>query len=354
MGEVGIGVGGGGMTGDEGYAEHGPLLFSIAYRMTGSVSESEDIVQEAFARLTQAVRGGTAVTEPKAYLARTAARLALNHLRSARLHRESYVGTWLPEPVLAGPGPQERAEMADSLSMAFLVVLESLSPTERAVFLLHEVFGYEHQEIAGIAGTSTANSRQILARARRHVDEGKPRFEASRAQREEVARRFFAAADGGNLDGLLRALAPDVVFYGDGGGKARAVAAPLHGRDRVARFLAGLFRRIRKLDASLRIVEANGQPGAVTCDRDGHVVNVLTLDIADGQVQAIRCVVNPDKLRHLGRVSELARELPLARVSAPVNRPHSVEQGWLRTCSITRVHPDKRYCSRVDYRKNLP
>jgi RNA polymerase sigma-70 factor, ECF subfamily len=200
--------------------------------------------------------------------------------------------------------------MADSLSMAFLVVLESLSPTERAVFLLHEVFGYEHTEIAEMISTSAANSRQILARARRHVDEGKPRFEASRAQREEVARRFFAAADGGDLDGLLRALAPDVVYYGDGGGKARAVAAPLHGRDRVARFLAGLFRRIRKLEASIQIVEANGQPGAVTYDRDGHVVNVFALDIADGVVQAIRCVVNPDKLRHLGPVSELARKPP--------------------------------------------
>jgi RNA polymerase sigma-70 factor (ECF subfamily) len=299
MGEVG------GMS--KGYTGHRPLMFSIAYRMTGSVSDAEDIVQEAFARLARALRGGTPVSEPKAYLARTTTRLALNHLRSARLRRESYLGTWLPEPVLTGPGPEEHAEMADSLSMAFLVVLESLSPTERAVFLLHEVFSYEHREIAEITGTSAANSRQILARARRHVDDGKPRFEASRAQREEVARRFFAAADGGDLDGLLQALAPDVAFYGDGGGKARAVAE-LHGRDRVARFLAGLFHRIRKLEASFRIAEANGQPGAVTYDRDGHVVNVFALDIADGVVQAIRCVVNPDKLRHLGRVSELARE----------------------------------------------
>ena len=198
--------------------------------------------------------------------------------------------------------------MADSLSMAFLVVLESLSPTERAVFLLHEVFGYEHREIAELTGTSAANSRQILARARRHVDEGKPRFEASRAQREEVAQRFFAAADGGDLDGLLRALAPDVVYYGDGGGKARAVTAAMHGRDRVARFIAGLFRRLRKLEASVRIVEANGQPGAVTYNRDGHVMNVFALDIAGGEVQAVRCVVNPDKLRHLRRAPELARD----------------------------------------------
>jgi len=303
MGEVG------GVT-DDSYSEHRPLLFSIAYRMTGSVGDAEDIVQDAFTRLTQALRGGTSVTEPKAYLARTTTRLALNHLRSARVHRESYHGTWLPEPVLAGPGPEERAEMADSLSMAFLVVLESLSPAERAVFLLHEVFGYEHKEIAEITEVSEANSRQILARARRHVDEGKPRFEASRAQREEVARRFFAAADGGDLDALLKALAPDVVYYGDGGGKARAVAAPVHGRVRVARFLAGLFRRIRKAGGSVQILEANGQPGAVTYDHQGRVVNVIALDIAGGEVQAIRCVVNPDKLRHLGRVSELAGEVP--------------------------------------------
>jgi RNA polymerase sigma-70 factor (ECF subfamily) len=295
---------------DGGYAELRPLLFSIAYRMTGSVSDAEDLVQEAFAQLAQALGRGTPVREPKAYLATTTIRLALNHLRSARVSRESYVGTWLPEPVLTGPGPEEHAEMADSLSMAFLVVLESLSPTERAVFLLHEVFGYSHQEIAEIVGKSEANTRQILARARRHIDEGKPRFEASRAQREEVARRFFAAADGGDLDGLLRALAPDAVYYGDGGGKARALAEPLHGRDRVARFLAGLFGRIRKLEARFQIVEANGQPGAVTYDRDGHVVNVFALDIADDVVQAVRCVVNPDKLRHLGQVSELARKPP--------------------------------------------
>jgi RNA polymerase sigma-70 factor (TIGR02957 family) len=304
MGEIGA------VNADGGYAGHRPLLFSIAYQMTGSVSDAEDIVQEAFARLAQALRGGTPVSEPKAYLATTATRLALNHLRSARLHRESYVGTWLPEPVLTGPGPEEHAEMADSLSMAFLVLLESLSPTERAVFLLHEVFGYEHKEIAEITGTSTANSRQVLARARRHVDEGKPRFEVSRAQREEVGRRFFAAVDGGDLDGLLRALAPDVVYVSDGGGKARAAAAPVHGRDRVARFMAGLFGRLRKLETSFRIVEANGQPGAVIYDREGRVVAVFTLDIADGVVQAIRCVLNPDKLHHLGPVSELARKPP--------------------------------------------
>jgi RNA polymerase sigma-70 factor (ECF subfamily) len=294
----------------DGYAELRPLLFSIAYRMTGSVSEAEDLVQEAFAQLAQALGRGTQVREPKAYLATTTTRLALNHLKSARVNRESYVGNWLPEPVLTGPGPEEHAEMADSLSMAFLVVLESLSSTERAVFLLHEAFRYSHQEIAEIVGKSEANTRQILARARRHIDKGKPRFAASRAQREEVARRFFAAADGGDLDGLLRALAPDAVYYGDGGGKTQALVEPLHGRDQVAGFLAWLFGQIRELEARFQIVEVNGQPGAVTYDSDGHVVNVFALDIADDVVQSVRCVVNPDKLRHLGQVSERARKPP--------------------------------------------
>jgi RNA polymerase sigma-70 factor (TIGR02957 family) len=292
------------------YAEHRPLMFSIAYRMTGSVADAEDIVQEAFARLTRVQRDGTEVAEPKAYLATTATRLAINHLQSARFRRESYVGAWLPEPVVTEPGPEEHAEMADSLSMAFLVVLESLSPTERAVFLLHEVFGYDHKEVAEIVGKSEANARQILARARRHVDEGRPRFEVSRAQREEVARRFFDAADGGDLDGLLRALAPDVVFTGDGGGKAQALAEPLHGSDRVARFLAGLFRRGHVLDGSMRIAEVNGQPGAVLFDSGGRVVSVLVLDISGGVVQAIRAVVNPDKLGHLGQVSDVALRPP--------------------------------------------
>lgn len=298
MGEVG------GMSG----SEHRPLLFSIAYRMTGSVADAEDIVQEAFANL--AARRGMRISEPKAYLATTVTRLSLNYLRSARVRRESYVGTWLPEPIVTGPGPEEHAEMADSLSMAFLVVLESLSPTERAIFLLHEVFGYEHSEIGEMVGTSTANSRQILSRARRHVDEGKPRFAASRAQRDEVAQRFFAAADGGDMDGLLRALAPDVAYTADGSDKTRAVATPLHGQERVARFLAGLFRHFRRLGADIRIGETNGQPGAVTYDRDGRVVNVFALDIADGVVQTIHCVVNPDKLHHLGPVSDVALKYP--------------------------------------------
>ena len=186
----------------EDYAEFRPLMFSIAYRMTGSISDAEDIVQEAFLRLTRVLRDGTIIDSPKAYLATATTRLAISHLRSARVRRESYVGAWLPEPLLADdePDPAERAEMSDSLSMAFLVLLESLTPTERAVFLLHEVFGYDYKEIAGITGKSETNCRQILVRARHHVDDGKPRFDASREQREEVARRFFAAAGGRRHD----------------------------------------------------------------------------------------------------------------------------------------------------------
>jgi RNA polymerase sigma-70 factor (TIGR02957 family) len=296
------------------YTGYRPLMFSIAYRMTGSVGDAEDIVQEAFLRLTRVLRDGASITSPKAYLATVTTRLAISYLRSARVRRESYVGAWLPEPLIAGrePDPAEHAEMSDSLSMAFLVLLESLSPTERAVFLLHEVFGYDYREIAQITGKSEPNCRQILTRARHHVDEGRagvkgPRFEASREQREQVSRRFFAAAEGGDLAALLELLAPDVVVVGDGGGKAWAAAEPSYGAQRVARFMLGLARRGPKLGIRLELAWVNGQPGAVTYDTEGRVVNVFALDIADGLVQAIRSVVNPDKLHHLGPVSDVAR-----------------------------------------------
>jgi len=283
-------------------------MFSIAYRMTGSISDAEDIVQEAFLRLTRVLRDGASIESPKAYLATVTTRLAISHLRSARVRRESYVGAWLPEPLVADtePGPAERAEMSDSLSMAFLVLLESLTPTERAVFLLHEVFGYDYKEIAEITGKSEPNCRQILTRARHHVDDGKPRFEASRQQREEVAQRFFAAAAGGDMSGLLELLAPDVVAIGDGGGKAWAAVRPVNGAQQVARFVLGLFRRGEKMGARAVPAWVNGQPGAVTYDTQGRVLNVFALDIADGVVQALRSVVNPDKLHHLGPVSDEA------------------------------------------------
>lgn len=299
-------------TSPEDYAEYRPLMFSIAYRMTGSIGDAEDIVQEAFLRLTRVLRDGTSIESPKAYLATVTTRLAIGHLRSARVRRESYVGAWLPEPLVADtePGPAERAEMSDSLSMAFLVLLESLTPTERAVFLLHEVFGYDYKEIADITGKSEPNCRQILARARHHVDDGKPRFEASRQQREEVARRFLDAAGGGDLTSLLELLAPDVIMVGDGGGKAWAATKPVHGSQQVARFILGLYRRAPKMGVRLEPAWVNGQPGAVTYDADDRVINVFALDIADGLVQTIRSIINPDKLHHLGPVSDVALRAP--------------------------------------------
>jgi RNA polymerase sigma-70 factor (ECF subfamily) len=289
------------------YTEYRPLMFSIAYRMTGSISDAEDIVQEAFLRLTRALRDGTSIDSPKAFLATVTTRLAISHLRSARVRRESYVGAWLPEPLLADPepGPAERAEMSDSLSMAFLVLLESLTPTERAVFLLHEVFGYDYKEIAGITGKSETNCRQILTRARHHVDDGKPRFETSRAEGEELTALFLAAADGGDMASLLERLAPDVVFYGDSGGKGESFISPVLGRDRVARVIRFSFERTAQLGASLGAAWVNGQPGVLVRDADGNLVAVIVLDVLDGQVLAIRTVANPEKLRHLGPISRV-------------------------------------------------
>jgi RNA polymerase sigma-70 factor (TIGR02957 family) len=292
-----------------------PLLFSIAYGMTGSVGDAEDLVQDAFVGLTRARQAGTEITNVKAYLTTTVTRLGINYLGSARVRRETYVGDWLPEPLVvpAGePGPAEHAELADSLSMAFLVMLEELSPVERAVFMLREVFGYGYPDVARITGKSEVNCRQIFARARQRVTpvatgrDSAPTVQR-RAEGEELTRRFFTAAAGGDMDALLVLLAPDVVLTGDGGGKATAVGKPLAGAERVAKLMAGLFRRGQALGASLRPAWINGQPGGVTYDAGGRVVSVFALEIADGQVQAIRSVVNPDKLGHLGPVSDVAR-----------------------------------------------
>ena len=298
---------------ETGAAPYRPLLFSIAYGMTGSVGDAEDIVQDAFLGLTRARQAGTTIADPKAYLATAATRLGINYLRSARVRRETYVGDWLPEPVVVpADGPAEHAELADSLSMAFLVLLEALSPVERAVFMLREVFGYGYPDVAGITGKTEVNCRQIFARARQRITaggqaRGSAPPPARRAEGEELARRFFEAAAGGDMDALLGMLAPDVIFHGDGGGKAQAVGKPLAGRQRVMRLLAGLFRRGRVLGASLRLAWVNGQPGAVVYDAEGRVVSVIGLDVADGVVQTIHGVVNPDKLGHLGPVSDVAR-----------------------------------------------
>ena len=284
------------------YEELRPYMFAIAYRMVGSVSDAEDIVQEAFLRFHRATSEGEVVESPKAYLSAVTTRLGIDHLRSARVRRESYVGQWLPEPLLTDEGADvaQHAETADSLSLAFLVLLESLSPVERAVFLLREVFGYGYDEIARVVGKSEDNCRQIAVRARRQVDAKKPRFEASRQRKEELARRFFAAAAEGDAEGLLGLLAADVVAYGDGGGKAPAFPQPVFGRERVTRLLLGGSERARQLRvSSLQPAEINGQPGAVFFDPEGQPVLVVSLDIADDQVQAVRAVSNPDKLSHV-------------------------------------------------------
>jgi len=290
------------------FTEYRPLMFSIAYRMTGSVSDAEDIVQEAFLRASK----DADVTAPKAYLATITTRLAIDHLRSARVRRESYVGTWLPEPLIGngfggfrdGSDPAELAETSDSLSMAFLVLLESLAPAERAVFLLREVFGYDYKEIAETTGKTEAACRQIFTRARRRIDEGRPRFETSCAEGEELTSLFLAAASGGDMTSLLERLAPDVVFYGDSGGQGETTfITPVFGRDQVAEVIRIQVERTLQLGVSLRPAWVNGQPGVLACDADGGLIAVIAFDMIDGQVQAIRTVANPEKLRHIGPVS---------------------------------------------------
>jgi RNA polymerase sigma-70 factor (TIGR02957 family) len=279
--------------------------------MLGSVSEAEDVVQEAFLRLHRMLREGERVESPRAYLATVVTRLCIDQLRSARARRERYVGEWLPEPLLASDeaDPARHAEVADSLSLAFLVLLESLSPEQRAAFLLREVFDYPYEEIARIVGKSEDNTRQLVTRARRQVQQRRPRFEASRERREVLARRFFAAAVDGELEALEELLAHDVVLHGDGGGKAPALAHPVHGRAKVARTLLAWFRAAARIGGvSLQAAEVNGQPGALLLDPEGRLVTVLAVDVADGQVQAIRSIVNPDKLRHLGPTANLGEQ----------------------------------------------
>jgi RNA polymerase sigma-70 factor (TIGR02957 family) len=284
-----------------------PPVFAIAYRMLGSVSEAEDVVQEGFLRLHRAREGGERIESPRAYLSTLVSRLALDQLRSARVRRERYVGEWLPEPLVAGADddPARKAEMADSLSLAFLVLLESLSPEQRAAFLLREVFDEPYHRIAEIIGTSEQNARQLAARARRHVEQRRPRFEASREQREQLATRFFAAAEEGDLQALEELLAHDVVLRGDGGGKAPALARALHGRARVARHLIAGMGALTLFGITLRREEVNGQPGALFLDREQRLVAVMSLDVAEGQIQAVSSIVNPDKLQHLGPLADL-------------------------------------------------
>ena len=284
-------------------------MFSIAYRMTGSVTEAEDLVQEAFFRLERARQSGVVVESPKAYLAAATTRLAIDHMRSARVRRESYVGTWLPEPIVADlhESPEQMADLSDSLSMAFLVLLESLSPVERAVFLLREVFDYSYEDIAQIVDKNEANCRQIFGRARHHLDAHQARYEVSSEHNQALLRSFLAAARDGDLNQLVDLLAADAVFYGDGGGKASAIRQPLYGRDQVAAFIVALFKQAARLGVTVEPVLVNGEPGIVTHDPQGKIISVLSLEVLDGVIQTVRGIVNPDKLQHLGPISDMAR-----------------------------------------------
>ncbi|MBU3867779.1 RNA polymerase sigma-70 factor [Streptomyces sp. 4503] len=299
----------------EEFEELRPLLFSIAYRILGSVSEAEDAVQEAWLRYDGSA---TRPTSTKAFLSATVTRISIDVLRSARVRREEYVGPWFPEPLLSDPyqDPARAVELADSVSMAALLLLERLSPLERAVFVLREVFAFGFDEVATAVGRSEAACRQLLVRARRHMEAGRPRFEADRRERQELATRFFDALKGGDVGALRNLLAADVQLVGDGGGKAPRLAKAVMGAENVARLLGTVFPWLLRIDVSFELHEVNGQPGAVFRERDGKVLQTLVLDVLDGQIQAIRTVINPDKLGHLGPVGDawaVDREVRRAR-----------------------------------------
>ncbi|GHA52859.1 DNA-directed RNA polymerase sigma-70 factor [Streptomyces tauricus] len=302
----------------EEFEELRPLLFSIAYRMLGSVGEAEDAVQETWLRFDGST---TRPTSTKAFLSATVTRISIDVLRSARVRREEYVGPWLPEPLLTDPyqDPARSAELADSVSMAALLLLERLSPLERSVFVLREVFGFGFDEVAATVGRSEAACRQLQVRARRHMEAGRPRFEADRQEREELATRFFDALREGDVDGLRDLLAADVSMVGDGGGKAPQLARAVSGAENVARLLASVFPHMARIDVTFEPHEVNGRPGAVFRDRDGKVLHILALEMLDGRIQTIRSVINPDKLGHLGPVADawaVDREVKRARRQA--------------------------------------
>ncbi|GAA4286586.1 RNA polymerase sigma-70 factor [Georgenia daeguensis] len=296
-----------------------PLLFAIAYRLLGSVSEAEDAVQETWLRYEATT---TVPTSTKAFLSAVVTRISIDVLRSARSRREQYVGQWFPEPLVDDPyaDPVRSAELADSVSMAALLLLERLSPLERAVFVLREVFGFSFPEVAEAVGRSEAACRQLAVRARRHMDEGRPRFAADRRDREELAARFFDALREGDVDGLRELLAADVQMVGDSGGKAPQWGAGIFGAEKVARVLTATLPWLFEIGGVMEPHALNGQPGAIFRYRDGKVVSTLTLDVLGGKVQAIRAVINPDKLGHLGPVADawaVNREAMRARRSAP-------------------------------------
>jgi RNA polymerase sigma-70 factor (ECF subfamily) len=284
------------------FHEHKALLFSIAYRMLGSAADAEDMLQETFIRWQQS--SPSEIKSARAYLVTIISRLCIQHLQSARIKREEYVGQWLPEPVFTGDAsdPSAPPQIQESLSMAFLLLLEKLTPLERATFLLHEVFDYEYAEVAEILGREEANCRQLLRRARQHITGGRPRFEPSPREHKRLLEGFLDAISSGDLAGLLTLLSDDVALYSDGGGKAGAALNPIHGVDHVARFMFGAITKFVPANVSIRLAEVNGQPSVVYSRPDGGAGCVLTMDIEDERIRNIYVVTNPEKLRRLRSV----------------------------------------------------
>ncbi len=283
------------------FEEHRPVLTGVAYRMLGRVADAEDVVQDAWLRWSAADRDD--VQQPRAYLVRITTRLAIDRLRQLQSRREAYVGPWLPEPLVTDfghtvPDTAERAVLAESVSFAVLVVLESLSPLERAVFVLREAFGFPFAEIATALDRSEAAVRQLAGRARRHVEERKPRFDVDPDERRALTERFLAAASGGDLDSLMSLLAPDVRLVGDSGGKAKAPLRVIETADKVGRFLAGAAQKGVAAVVDYRFVELNGAPALLVL-ADGRPDSVFQLEVVDGRIQCIYIVRNPDKLTGL-------------------------------------------------------
>jgi RNA polymerase sigma-70 factor (TIGR02957 family) len=286
------------------FDRHRRLLFTVAYQMLGSVADAEDAVQDTWLRWSASARDD--VADPRAYLVQITTRLALDRLSSARTRRETYVGPWLPEPLLTGsapvagagatPDPGEAAELSEQISLALLVVLETLSPSERAVFVLREAFGMSFAEVAGVLDRSEPAVRQLAHRAREHVQARRPRFDADRRAQQEVTERFFAACAGGDVEALMAALAPDVVLVSDGGGKAKAALRPITGADKVARFLvATVAQGLEIPDLRTGIVDINGAPGIVAWTGSEPFISV-SLVVTDGRIEQVLIVRNPDKL----------------------------------------------------------
>ncbi|MFI0821043.1 RNA polymerase sigma-70 factor [Streptomyces sp. NPDC021098] len=276
------------------FEQHRRMLFGIAYRMLGSVADAEDVVQDTWLRCSQV---STAVDNPAGYLTRTVTNLALNRLTSAAATREQYVGPWLPEPLVTQPDAAEEAELAESVSLAMLVVLESLSPLERAVFVLKEVFRFSFKEIAGMLERSEASVRQVGHRARSHVQARRPRYDTPAEVRRQVTDEFLAACVGGDLNRMMELLAPDVTAWSDGGGKVKAAVRPQRGADKVARFLAAVVTQPMD-DPRVHAVDVNGRPG-VLLTVAGRPDTVACVEVTDGRITEIRIIRNPDKLRHL-------------------------------------------------------